>query len=112
VQKGINRFYAFIFRKLVCRGLGEFEKPRGHRGQCKRALINTVYIFIFRSRWAEGWESLKEENMESLEAVEGSLLALCLDEDTQNPSDHDKSKKDMLRYWHSWASSLSKIKSS
>ncbi len=49
--------------------------------------------------------------MESLEAVEASLLALCLDEDTQNPSDHDKSKKDMLRYWHSWTSSLSKLKS-
>jgi hypothetical protein len=83
-------------------GLGEFGKPRGRGGQCKGVLINRVYAFIFRSRWAEGWESLQEENMESLEAVEASLLALCLDEDTQNPSDHDKSKKDMLRYWYGW----------
>ena len=50
-----------------------------------------------RSGWAEGYAILRTENMESLEAVEGSLLALCLDEDTQNPTDQDKSKKDMLR---------------
>jgi hypothetical protein len=35
-----------------------------------------------------------------MEAVEASLLALCIDEDTQNPTDLHKSKKDMLRY--SW----------
>jgi hypothetical protein len=50
--------------------LGEVEKSRGCGGQCKGALISRVYIFIFRSRWAEDWESLRGENLESLEAIE------------------------------------------
>jgi hypothetical protein len=52
--------------------LGEFGKSRGRGGQCKRALIDRVYIFFFRSRWAEGWESMREEKMESLEALEAN----------------------------------------
>jgi hypothetical protein len=44
--------------------LGEFGKPRGLGGQCKgRVLINRFYIFVFRSWWAEGWESFKGENL-------------------------------------------------
>jgi len=54
-------------------------------------------ILPFRNRWAEGYESLREENKASIEAVEASLLVLCLDEDTQNPSDTERSKKDLFR---------------
>ncbi len=39
-------------------------------------MLVRVNIFIFRSRWAVGWESLREENLESLEAVEAA--AKCL----------------------------------
>ena len=93
-------------------GWGLWESQRREPGQLgcgggETAVINrvnTVSLLLIgliplytRTRWAEGYESLREENLANLEVVEGSLLALCLDEDTQNLTDTDKSKKDMLR---------------
>jgi hypothetical protein len=51
---------------------GKHGKPRGRGGQCIMFVINRIHTIIFRSRWAEGWESLRGENFESLEAMEAS----------------------------------------
>ncbi len=46
----------------------KYGKPGGHGGQCKMSVIIRVHTIIFTSRWPEGRESLKEENLERLEA--------------------------------------------
>jgi hypothetical protein len=47
--------------------LGEFGKPRGRGGKCKRTLIDRVQELLVGR-----WESLREENIESPEAMEAN----------------------------------------